>query len=181
MDNKASSTVRAKKIVFIIQCLIVVITLLVGYHYTHSGVQVRKVVEGKIFEYQVKVSDKYRTIGYIAFGTDKENDGSLLYEKKTAVEEANKSGDLANQIYNASENYTLYWTTNPEESVLQWPRGLALHTALDDPFYPQLSVSVTKVSGIFRKTIIGKSAFTSFLDASGTNEVRLIEVGKVKE
>lgn len=164
----------------------IIVLAVVGWYYhtvnTSGQNKLDTVLQGKIFEYQVKVKNKFRPSFYIAFGTDKEEEGSLIYpNKKTALENINNNGELANQLHVASENHDFSWSTNVEGTVIEWSSGAALYGSLDDPMYPRFSISVDKISGIFKKTITGTSAFTSFFGTEGTSEVRLVQVGKVKE
>ena len=142
------------------------------------------VVPGKIFEVQSAGGvgpANHMSIGYIAFGSRQDNFGCLyILASRKDEEKMNDSGELSEKLHVAG-----VWTNRDNGSIIECPYGLQLAQAMDDPdaFYPELSMSVYKVSGIFKKTLEVKRKFTSFLqpDKESSDNVKLVEVGTIKE
>lgn len=168
---------------YIIYCVVIVIAIIVGYYYKNGGNSPASAVEGKIFAYQMlmrPVNNKYVTTGYIAFGDEKDGFGSLHYlsESKKEITRLNNDRKISSDLSEASKSNLLFWDTEDNGATLTWPNGLAFPTAQDDPIMPNFSITVNKVSGIFKKTISGTGH--SGGENSSNFKLRLVEVGRIK-
>ncbi|MFD1485998.1 zinc-ribbon domain-containing protein [Lacticaseibacillus baoqingensis] len=185
IDKAKSIYTRAvnskKYITYSIIPLFVIIGLI---WYKTSSTDVANAVEGKIFAYQMlmrPVNNKYVTTGYIAFGDKKDDFGSLHYlsESKNEIKKLNNEKTISSDVSEASKSNLLFWDTENNGSTLTWPNGLAFPTAQENPIMPNISITVNKVSGIFRKTLSGTGH--SGGENSRNFKVRLVEIGRIKD
>lgn len=143
------------------------------------------IVPGKIFEIQTYGgigNEDHVSIGYYAFGSKQQDSGCVyLGPSKEDLEQMNNNGKLAAKIVRAAHAGSV-WTNREGGNLIECPYGIAGVSVTDDPIFPKFSLSISKVSGIFKKTLEVEHKVTSSTDPDDirSDKQRLIEVGTIK-
>lgn len=162
--------------------LIIVLVLISILHF-HNRNTPAKIVQGKIFSYQVETHGKTEMQGHVVFGTAKEGYGVIFYltESDDSINEWNKSGKLASDLTKVSEEKGVTWSSSKQGYQLDWPNGLAISQDLEDNTLQHYFMSINKISGLFNMTLSGTETFVFDADHSIVDKVQLTQIGTLNE